>query len=140
MDWNYYNTFIKVAPDSEAVCGLVPPDKKNGRTKASIEYELASAHPYGYTQEELLYELHVRHKGITQEELDAKGTQLRDEFYQKPTACLRASTLAKKYGWGIHFNEEGKLALVAVDSPEYEQYAQDESLQVVNAMRSSRKK
>jgi hypothetical protein len=27
------------------------------------------------------------------------------------------SALAKRYGWGIHNNAEGKLALIAVESP-----------------------
>lgn len=61
MDWNYYNTFITVSPDCPAEYDTVPPDKKIGRTKPSLEYELASL-PYSYTQEELLYEVHV---GVT---------------------------------------------------------------------------
>jgi Family of unknown function (DUF6157) len=30
---------------------------------------------------------------------------------------LRVSALAKRYGWGIHNNHEGKIALIAVHSP-----------------------
>ncbi len=90
MEWNYYNTFITIAPDCPAARAAVPPDKKGGKTKPGIEYELVANSPYMYTQEELLYEVHVRHKGISAEELEAGGTQLRDEFFQKPTACLRS--------------------------------------------------
>lgn len=140
MEWNYYDTFIKVSADCPAESGLVPPDKKSGRTKPSIEFELVANHPYGYTQEELLYETHIRHKGISDEELLARGTQIRDEFFQKPMPCLRASMLPKKYGWGIHFNEEGKLALVPVESPEYKRFAEGEkgSVRVLPAMRNSK--
>ncbi|MDF2671529.1 MAG: hypothetical protein K0R67_3835, partial [Paenibacillus sp.] len=83
MEWNYYDTFIKVAQDCPAVAASVPPDKKDGKTKAGIEFELVSANPYVYTQEELLYQVHIRHKEISEEQLSAKGTQIRDEFFQK---------------------------------------------------------
>lgn len=142
MEWNYYDTFITISADCPAVNGTVPPDKKEGKTKAGIEYELISEHPYGYTQEELLYEVHIRHKGISQEELAEKGTQLRDEFFQKPMPCLRASMLPKKFGWGIHFNKEGKMALVPMESGLYRDFAEggQEELKVLAAMRNNRGK
>ncbi|MEF3311737.1 DUF6157 family protein [Paenibacillus sp. GYB004] len=141
MNFNYYDTFITVAPDCPAETGTVPPDKKAGKTKPGIEYELASSQPYGYTMEELMYEAYVRHKGITREELSESGTRIRDEFYSTPKACLRASMLPKKYGWGIHFNGEGKLALVPMESPEYRKFAEGAGgdVKVLAAMRNSKK-
>ncbi|MNE62113.1 hypothetical protein D3C80_1573770 [compost metagenome] len=49
--------------------------------------------------------------------------------------------LPKKYGWGIHFNAEGKLALVSVESEQYRSFLEggDGSLKVVAGMRSSKK-
>jgi hypothetical protein len=38
---------------------------------------------------------------------------------------LRVSALPKRYGWGIHNNAEGKIALIAVESPEYKQLMND---------------
>ncbi|MFK7694880.1 DUF6157 family protein [Paenibacillus sp. HJGM_3] len=141
MEWNYYNTFIKVAADCPASEATVPPDKKETKTKAGIEYDLIANHPYGYTQEEVMFETHVRHKGITPEELEARGTQIRDEFFQVPKACMRASMLPKKFGWGLHFNAEGKVALVPVGSEQYEAYAEGaEGVRVLPAMRNSREK
>lgn len=141
MEWNYYDTFITVAPDCPAERGMVPPDKKSGKTKPGIEYELVANSPYAYTQEQLLYETHIRHKEISPEVLAERGTQLRDEFFQKPTACLRASMLPKKYGWGIHFNAEGKMALVPMESPDYQRFVEggNGSLKVLAAMRNSKK-
>ncbi|MBD2870648.1 DUF6157 family protein [Paenibacillus arenilitoris] len=141
MDWNYYNTFITVSPDCPAEFGTVPPDKKDGRTKPGLEYELAAGHPYGYTQEEMLYEVHVRHKGYSPEVLAEKGEEIRAEFFSKPKACFRASMLPKKYGWGVHFNEEGKMALVPMESEAYHRFASNEEgkLKVVPGMRSSKK-
>ncbi|WP_138754620.1 DUF6157 family protein [Paenibacillus sinopodophylli] len=141
MDWNYYNTFITVSPDCPAEFAVVPPDKKSGRTKPSLEYELAAEQPYGYTQEELLYEVHVRHKSIAPEELAERGAELKEAFFSKPTACMRASMLPKKYGWGIHFNEAGKLALVPRESEQYHDFAAGKhaSIKVLAGMRSSKK-
>jgi len=119
----------------------VPPDKKSGRTKPSLEYELAAGQPYGYTQEELMYEVYVRHKEIAPEELEARGAEIRNEFFSKPMACLRASMLPKKYGWGIHFNEAGKMALIPVESAEYHRFVEGGygNVNVLQGMRNSKK-
>jgi hypothetical protein len=142
MEWNYYDTFITVSTDCPAERGMVPPDKKSGSTRPSIEFELVANQPYVYTQEELLYEVHIRHKNISEEELSARGAQIWDEFFQKPMPCLRASMLPKKYGWGIHFNTAGKLALVPVESPEYQHFIEGDhgSIKVLPAMRNNKKK
>ncbi|MBW5448882.1 hypothetical protein GE107_22845 [Cohnella sp. CFH 77786] len=141
MEWNYYDTFITVAADCPVEYGLIPPDKKTGKTKPGIEFELAAGHPYRYTQEELLYEVHVRHKGIPAEEQAERGEELKAEFYRKPQPCMRASMLPKKYGWGIHFNAEGKLALIPVESPEYRRFVDGGvgNVKLVPAMRNSKK-
>lgn len=142
MEWNYYNTFITVSGDCPVERGIIPPEKKNGRTKPGIEYDLIFNHPYTYTQEEILYETHVRHKGITEEELSSRGTELRSAFFAKPMACMRASMLPKKYGWGLHFDAEGKVALVARESADYDSFVKGNNgdLKVVAAMRNSREK
>ena len=140
MELNYYNTFIKVATDCPVERGVVPPDKKSGKTRPGIEFELASAHPYAYTQEDLLFLTHVRHKGVPEEEVAARESDMRQEFFAKPMACLRASMLPKKSGWGIHFNAEGKLAIYPMESPEYRAFVDGEGgdVKVLPAMRSSR--
>lgn len=141
MNWNYYDTFITVSRDCPAERGTVPPDKKSGKTKPGIEFELAVDRPYVYTQEELLYEVHIRHKEIPEEELAARGTQVWDEFFQKPMPCLRASMLPKKYGWGIHFNAEGKMALIPMESTEYRRFVDGENgnVMLLAAMSNSKK-
>ena len=48
------------------------------------------------------------------------------------------SALAKRYGWGIHNNPEGKIALVAVESPEYKQLRNDPRTTKIRAFRSKR--
>ena len=104
MEWNYYNTLITVSADCPVERGMIPPDKKSGRTKSSIEYELIANHPYTYTQEEILYEVHVRHKEIPEEELVKRGNELaRDGFYQKPMPCLRACDAPEEIRVGHSF-------------------------------------
>jgi hypothetical protein len=134
MEWNYYNTFITVAADCPSEFGQIPKDKKDGKTKPGVEYELAAEQPYRYSQEELLYLTHIRHKGLTEEELP------REVFYQKPQPCLRASMLPKKYGWGIHFNAEGKLALIPAESQEYQRFIEGAypEVKLVGAMRNKK--
>jgi len=141
MDWNYYDTFIKISADCPVERGVVPPEKKGGRTKPGIEYDLVSGNPYVYTQEELLFQTYVRHKGIPEEEMAARGEEIRAAFFSKPTACLRASMLPKKYGWGLHFDSEGRVALVPRESEEYDRLADEASsgLKVLAAMRNGKK-
>lgn len=60
------------------------------------------------------------------------------EFFARPQACLRASPLPKTYGWGLHFDATGRVALYAVESPEYKRFIEDESISHLKAMRSRR--
>lgn len=141
MEWNYYDTFITVSADCPAEYGKEPPDKKDGKTKPGIEFELIANHPYVYTQEELLYQVHIRHKHISDEVLAAQGNQLREDFFRNPMPCMRASMLPKKYGWGVHFNSEGKAALVPVESEDYQHFLEGEKgdVKIIAAMRNSKK-
>jgi hypothetical protein len=139
---SYVDTFITVSADCPASCGLIPGDKKEVKSKPGIEYELLSNNPYTYTHEDLIYEVHLRHKSISEEETAARGTQIRDELFQKPHPCLRASMLPKKYGWGVHYNSEGKIAIYGMESPEYRKFLEDTggNVKLLAAMRNKRAK
>ncbi|MDG0809352.1 DUF6157 family protein [Cohnella rhizosphaerae] len=140
MEWNYYNTFIAVSDDCPVEYGAVPPDKAAGKTKPGIEYDMIAGEPYAHTQEEILYETYVRHKQLSPEERQAREAEMRAEFYGKPKACMRASMLPKKYGWGLHFNAEGKVALVPKESEDYGRFADGEveGVKVLKAMRNKK--
>ena len=135
---NYYESFIAVAPDSAAIRGTVPPARGEAKTIPAIEYELLAAKPYHYTQEELQFAVHLQRSGVTPAELKAKRKKLWAEFFAKPRACLRCSSLPKKYGWGLHFDQEGRIALVAVESAAYKKFSGSKSLKVVPALNSKR--
>lgn len=57
---------------------------------------------------------------------------------QNGCACLRASDLGKKYGWGIHYNEDGRVAVYGRETDAYQAFADAGELKVLKAMRSSR--
>jgi uncharacterized protein DUF6157 len=135
---NYFNTFIAVAPDTSAMVGTVPVERAGKKSIALLEYELISAKPYTYTQEEVQFTVHVQRRAFPSAELKARRTELWQEFFSKSMACMRASPLPKSYGWGLHFNPEGKVALVAVESPEYKRLSSSRSVEQTRAMRGKR--
>jgi len=123
QDLESKDTFILVAPDCKADEGTPPKPRRGKPTVAEIQFEMLSQHPYRYTQPEVLFESHVRRRGLAEAEIKRRRQELWDEFFSKSQACLRASPLPKTYGWGIHFNGEGKAALVARESKQYAQFA-----------------
>jgi hypothetical protein len=135
---NYYNTFISVAPDTTATAGSVPPQRGEKKSIAVLEYELIAAAPYTYTQEEVQFAVHALRTGIPAAELEARRAELWREFFGRSMACMRASPLPKTYGWGLHFDPRGKVALVAMESALYRRLSGDPAIEQTRAMRSKR--
>jgi Family of unknown function (DUF6157) len=131
---NYYDTLIEVADDCPATEGLVPAARGGKKTKAVVEYELLVNHPYAYTEEDIAFEVYAVLHAIPK----VSRAKERATFLSKGHPHLRVSPLAKRYGWGIHNDAEGKVALVAVDSPEYQRLMKDPRTAKVKAFRSSR--
>jgi hypothetical protein len=138
MSMNPVDQFIEIAPDCPTDKSIVPQDQGDKRSIAGIEYDLLSSKPYVYTLAELKFATHVLHKQIPLAELQAHQQQLRDEYFAKPYACMRASPLTKKYGWGAHYDRDGKIAIYAVESKEYQRFVKDSSIKKYSAMRSKR--
>jgi hypothetical protein len=118
---NYYDTLIEVADDCPAKEAQVPQARGAKKTKAVVEYELLAKHPYKYTEEDIAFEMYA----VVQDIPKAIWPTERKKFLSKGHPHLRVSALAKRYGWGIHNNAEGKIALDAVESPEYKQLLND---------------
>ena len=131
---NYYDTLVAVADDCPVSAAQVPPARGGRRTKAVVEYELLVEHPYTYTEEDIAFEVYAVLHAIPR----AKRLTEREKFLSKGHPHLRVSPLAKRYGWGIHNNAEGKLALVAVESPQYKRLLKDPRTTKVKAFRSTR--
>jgi len=131
---NYVNTFITVADDCPIETGEIPPIKEGARTAANIQFEMVNKSPYKYTSDDILFQVFAEKNDLTKEEYK----KVREQFFSKGQPCFRASPLTKRYGWGVHHDKNGKMALFGVDSPEYKKLSKDKTLTVVKAMKSSR--
>jgi hypothetical protein len=134
---NYINTFIAVATDTSATMATAPVARADKKSIAVLEYELIAAKPYVLTQEDVQFAVHVQRTGLSVSD-KARRTALWNEFFSKPMACMRTSPLPKTYGWGLHFNPQGKVALVAVGTPAYQQFSTDPHIAQTRAMRGKR--
>ena len=124
---NYIDTFIEIANDCSATTGT-PPPQKEVKTAARIEYEMLLGYPYQYTSDDVLYQSNGHRRGIS-----------REDFFSKNQPCFRASALCKRYGWGVHNNDKGKIAIYAVGTPDYIRLVADKSIKHISAMCSSKK-
>ncbi|MNK24613.1 hypothetical protein D3C87_429240 [compost metagenome] len=131
---NYKNTFIAVADDSTVAKGEVPAKKASDKTIAGLQFELISKNPYKYTSDDVLLLIYAQRNELTEEELE----DVRKEFFSKGQACLRASALGKRYGWGIHHNAEGKIAIYGCETRVYQDFLNQAGIKVVKAMRSKK--
>ncbi|GAA1856015.1 DUF6157 family protein [Pseudonocardia ailaonensis] len=138
---DYVDTFIAVSEDCPVPEGTVPPDARP--TIASLSFRMLAGRPYELTSGDVLFGVHAERRGIPEEERAAA----RAEFFAKPQPCLRASDLGRRYGWGLHADGAGRLALVGAGTPEYAEFAEGrfpttggERGTVRRAMRRARKK
>ena len=135
MTTNYRTTFITIAPDCPTSVGVIPPTTVTP-TVASLQYALLSTRPYELTSDDVQFAVHAIRAEILDEDRDAE----REWFFARDQACLRTSPLAKRYGWGIHHDEDERVALIAAGTPLYDELAQRSDVTQKPAMRSSRKR
>ena len=134
------NTFVLVASDCPVTTAVVPAATGTAPTAPVIQHELLTAQPYVLDLEALIFETHVRRAGLSPVQDEAQAAAIRAELFAKPHACMRASALPKRYGWSVHYDSRGRLALYPVESAEYRRFAAGEAagVTVVPAMRSKR--
>lgn len=131
---NYENTFITISDDSPAVSGEIPPVKADAKTVANIQFGMINQNPYKFTSDDVLFHVFAKRNDLTKSELE----EARKQFFSKGQPCLRTSPLTKRYGWGIHHNEEGKIAMYSFGTDEYEKFLNDKDVKVVKAMKSGK--
>ena len=100
---------------------------KEPKSAAQIEYEMIAHNPYKYTSDDVLYTVYGKNKHLS-----------RGEFFSKGQPCMRSSPLTKRYGWGVHSNNEVNIAIFPMESAEYKKLANDKSLKHLQGMRSKR--
>ncbi|GGS86436.1 hypothetical protein GCM10010156_51210 [Planobispora rosea] len=139
MDLNYYDTLIAVADDCPVDHAVEPPLRGGKKTVAVVQFEMIDADPGVLTQEDVLFESWLRRQEPV-ERSEAEIEELRAQFFAKSQACLRASPLPKQYGWGLLFDQAGRVRLCPMESAEYQRIVAGEvaDVKVLKAMRSRR--
>jgi hypothetical protein len=131
---NYFNTFISVAEDSKISKSEVPLEREGKKSIAIHQYEMLSQKPYEFNSDDVLFNIYTSRNSIPLSQMENE----RLAFFNKGQACLRSSTLAKRYGWGIHHNADGKVAIVAKNSAEYKKLAANKELTQLTALANKR--
>ncbi|TDB62758.1 DUF6157 family protein [Arundinibacter roseus] len=132
---NYFNTLIEVAEDTKVSHGTKPPSKSDRKTIAEMQYELLMDNPYKFTSDDLFFKVFADRKDLTHEEYQ----QAREQFFSKGQPCFRSSPLTKTYGFGVHSDKDGKVAIFGMETQQYEKFQGDPNVKKVKAMRSSKK-
>lgn len=132
MTTNYFNTLITIADDSPTGHSAVPDLSRE--SVAAQQFRWISERPYELTSDDVIFARVAEKAAIA--EADRQAAQA--DYFRTGRACLRTSPLAKTYGWGIHHDAEGKMALLAVESEEYAKLLADDDVVKVKAMRSKR--
>lgn len=132
---NYYNTFIEVSEDNLINKAEISVERGSKETAATIQFYKIKENPYTYTSDEILFDIYVSKNQIGFDNIEKEKAQ----FFSKGQACLRCSPLAKRYGWGIHFDSQGRIAIYAIESDDYSRLKDDPNLKHLKGMRSTRK-
>src|SRR5690554_3978775 len=131
---NYINTFIEIAEDCPEKKSAIPPLKGDKKSIANRQFELLEKNPYKYTSDDVLFLVYADKCELTESEYETARAQ----FFSKGQPCFRTSPLTKRYGFGIHSNEKGQIALYGSESVEYARFLTDKNIKKVKAMRSSK--
>jgi hypothetical protein len=101
------NTLITIA-ESSSKTSEIPVSKRKKGTVKEVLFRALKENPYKHKQYDLFYEVHINQL--------KKNTTLKLSTYM-----LQKSELCALLGWGIHGNEEGKLALIPAESEKYKE-------------------
>ncbi|MCK1357857.1 DUF6157 family protein [Bradyrhizobium sp. 199] len=135
---NCFNTFIQVAEDCPARTGEEPPLRAGKPTVAYLQYEMIAKAPYKYRSDDVIFATSAPGRELDGKTTKAEQQAAREAFFSRGRACMRASSLGKRFGWGVHADNEGRIAIHAIDSKRYQALARDPKLTQVRAMRSKR--
>lgn len=132
---NYFSTLIEVAEDCKLAAGTPPPESLEKPTIALLQFQKLAGASYEHTSDALLFTIWAERNNVTAVEKEAA----RETFFSKGQPCMRASPLPKNWGWGIHFDGDGKMAMLGRETETYRRLQENETVVKVKAMRSSKK-
>ncbi|MEL6571904.1 MAG: DUF6157 family protein [Pseudomonadota bacterium] len=128
---NYTNTLISPSEDTTAKAGTVP---VKAESVAGLQYQLLSEASYTLTGDDVLVAVTAMRRGVPADEQNA----LREELFRKGQPCLRTSPLVKTHGWAVHYNKDGRIALVGCETATYRALSTAPDITQVKGMRSKR--
>jgi len=131
---NYSDTFIEIADDCPATNGEIPPLKGNAKSVANMQFDIVSKNPYKFTSDDVFFQVFADRIDLAESEYE----ESRKQFFSKGQPCFRASPLTKRYGWGVHSDKDGKIAIYGFGTEQYNNLVNDKSLATVKAMKSSK--
>ena len=131
---NYENTFIEVAEDCPLNRAEIPTLKGDKKSVANMQFEMLYENPYKFTSDDIFFQIFAVRNELTKSEYETE----REKFFSKGQACFRASPLTKRYGFGIHSDVKGRVAMFGMETEEYAKFVADKSIEKVKAMRSKR--
>ncbi len=134
---SYKQTFITVAPDCPVDTSELPMSNQTKKPIHIIQYELLTENPYRYDHNELIFEVYLQKEGLVNKS-ETKKKELWEKLFSKGHPCLRTSALTKRYGFGAHYDEKGKIAIYPMESKEYQKYVNDPAIKKLAGMRSKR--
>jgi Family of unknown function (DUF6157) len=132
---NYADTFIEVAEDCPTSIAEIPTSKGDTKTVAEMQYEMLVKNPYKFTSDDVFFQVYAERNNLTK----AEYKEARQLFFSKGQPCFRASPLTKRYGFGVHSDKEGRVAIFGRETKGYEKFIGDEKVKKVKAMRSAKK-
>jgi hypothetical protein len=132
---NYYNTFIEVAEDCKLAASEAPKMKNDNKTIAYLQFEKVAKNPYKYTSDEVLFGVLAQKNEISETDL----AEAHQQYFSKGQPCFRASPLTKQFGYGVHADAEGKVAIFGIETEQYQQFMEDKNIRKIKAMRSAKK-
>lgn len=135
----YKNTFIKVAKDCPVSKSEIPVSKRAVVPIHVFQYELLSKFPYKFGHEELVFEVHLKRQGLPENLSDSEAEEIWERLFSKGHPCMRASALTKRYGFGVHYDEDGKIALYPMESEAYAAFLKNTQVEKITAMARTRK-
>lgn len=112
----------------------VEPPENAKPTITRLQFEMVMEAPYEFTAEDMIFAASGAGQAVA-DLPDEEHSEATAAYFAKPQAFLRTSPLPKQYGWGIHHDEQGRVALFAVGSPVYRDFAADPELKQIKALK-----
>lgn len=89
---------------------------------------------YAYTSDDVIFQIYAEKNNIGKGEWDTA----RQKFFSKGQPCLRTSPLVKSYGFGIHYDSDGKIALYGMEDGKYQEFVSDLKIKKIKGMKLAR--